>query len=630
VRAALVLPDDAFGPTARAAETLATALSAAGHEVETVAVRRTVRAPFPGHPGEPGRPRPLDEAPRPDARFDVVASLGAPDLVLPPLVDLRVFRPAPPRAGASPPRVLVAGDDPEDVAFALRVAALAPGVEVWRVGARRGDAPEPPGVRGVEPGPAEATAALLRACDALLVPRAGRGDDVPVLEAMACGLAVVAGGGARGLVEPEENGLAFPEGDAEAAAAALARVVSDAGLRARLRVGAARTAAAHDVSRAGPAAVEAFLRAAAGAGAPSHEERLGRAEAAAPTRRASEPAPAPARRGEPWIARAAAALRRAAGGAERRGGEAPAAGAAPLPAAGPGPGEPVVFAGQPRYFRSAYEDAVREGWGVEYAVRLHEKGFLDGLPDVARRTRARTCVAFDPWLLAERPAVVAALRADGVRLVAYSTEPVPHTGAARLHWDALRRLDNLRRARDAGFDLFLHHDPSSEGFLRAEGFAPLAVHPLPVSERLFFPEDAERDLDACFLGWSTPHREAFLAPLEGRFRTVHVAHGFFDEDARRLMNRSKVVVNLHAHDSQNFENRCVQALFCGRPLVSEEVSGGLLTAGADYLLARTPRELLDRVRHVVRGGEVPAPRFDRSRFLVSSLRALLAATRGGP
>jgi hypothetical protein len=250
---------------------------------------------------------------------------------------------------------------------------------------------------------------------------------------------------------------------------------------------------------------------------------------------------------------------------------------------------------------------------------------FDRLPRLVETTGARTCVVFEPWLLAARPAVVAALRVQGVRLVGYSTEPVPHTEGPRVHWDQLRRLDHLRRARDAGYDLWIHHDPASEGFLRAEGFEPLTVHPLPVSEDLFHPEDVPRDFDACFLGWSTPHREAWLSVLRGRYRSVHVAHGMFDEEARRLMNRSKLVVNLHCHDYPNFENRCIQALFCGRPLVSEALSGGYLAPGDDYLLARSPAELLAHARRVIeRGGRLPSPpKFDRSKFLVSSLRALL-------
>ena len=289
-----------------------------------------------------------------------------------------------------------------------------------------------------------------------------------------------------------------------------------------------------------------------------------------------------------------------------------------------------MFVGQPRYFRSAYEDAVRAGWGHAFEVHFGVKDLLRGLPERVAAAGARTCVVFEPWLLADRPEHAATLREASVRMVAYSTEPLPRSGAGAAHPDTLRRLENVRRARTLPWDLWIHHDPASEAVLRAEGCLPLEIHPLPVSEHLFFPEEVERDVDACFLGWSTPHREEFLARLEARVRVVHVAHGFFDEDARRLMNRSKVVLNLHAHEFENFENRCVQALFCGRPLVSEEVSGGYLQAGVDYALARTPRELTDRVAEILERGDAAAraPRFDRSRFLVASLRALLARTPG--
>lgn len=314
-----------------------------------------------------------------------------------------------------------------------------------------------------------------------------------------------------------------------------------------------------------------------------------------------------------------------------------AAGPASAPRREPAPegGEPVLFVGQPRYFRSAYEDAVQAGWGRALEVRFGGEDSLGGLPARVAATGARTCVVFEPWMLAARPEVVEALVGAGVRLVAWSTEPLPRSPGADAHPDARRRFEELRRARAVPFDLWLHHDGASEALLAGEGFAPLAIRPLPVSERLFFPEEVERDVDVCFLGWASPRRATFLAPLEARFHVVHVAHGFFDEDARRLMNRSKVVVNLHAHDFENFENRCVQALFCGRPLVSEEVSGGYLTPGADYALARTPREMVACVREILEGGGAArrAPAFDRARFLVGSSRDLLvgrAPAAGAP
>ena len=65
------------------------------------------------------------------------------------------------------------------------------------------------------------------------------------VEAMACGTPVVASrvGGLPYTVEEGQSGFLVPYGDVEALAAALARVLADDRLRARLRAGAIATAA---------------------------------------------------------------------------------------------------------------------------------------------------------------------------------------------------------------------------------------------------------------------------------------------------------------------------------------------------------------------------------------------------
>ena len=571
-------------------------------------------------------------------RAALAREFGRDALVLPTFVDGTVFSPVRGDRVGGPTRVLIDGAGSaraEAARRAIRFARRVRGVEVWHVASDGVATAEGSASRVLESVPAEALASVLRACDVMFEPTVDGLARLTVLEAMACGLVVVAGDSLEGsdLLRHEINALVVDTGNDDVCTAALERVTRDADLRSRLVAGARETAAARDRSVLGPLAIDVFLRAVGAASGPREE---GAGELAAigdllrrlprPSRTPVPPAPHPRLRG--FRAASRALVRRALSPALLRS----KAAARPRSAVecDPGVGEPVLFVGQRDYFRATYADAVRAGWGFEHCVRPSRKDGFDRLPTLVERTGARTCVVFEPWLLAAHPAVVVALRAQGVRLVGYSTEPVPRTDGPGAHWDQLRRLDNLRRARDAGYDLWIHHDPSSEGFLRAEGFEPLAVHPLPVSEDLFHPEDVPRDFDACFLGWSTPHREAYLSVLQGRYRTVHVAHGMFDEEARRLMNRSKLVVNLHCHDYPNFENRCVQALFCGRPLVSEELSGGYLAPGDDYLLARSPAELLAHARRVIeRGGGLRFhPRFDRSKFLVSSLRALLRGTPG--
>jgi glycosyltransferase involved in cell wall biosynthesis len=81
---------------------------------------------------------------------------------------------------------------------------------------------------------------LLAACDVFALPSLYEGSSLAVLEAMAARRAVIASaiGGTDELIEDGRDGLLVPPGDPEALAAALARLLNDAELRARLAANA--------------------------------------------------------------------------------------------------------------------------------------------------------------------------------------------------------------------------------------------------------------------------------------------------------------------------------------------------------------------------------------------------------
>jgi len=112
----------------------------------------------------------------------------------------------------------IAGEGPERGALEGRAAALGVVPRVRFLG-RRDD-----------------KADLLAACDLLVLPSRREGLGVAALEAMACGRAVVASrvGGLADAVVDERTGLLVPPDDPDALAVALARLVRDASLRARL------------------------------------------------------------------------------------------------------------------------------------------------------------------------------------------------------------------------------------------------------------------------------------------------------------------------------------------------------------------------------------------------------------
>ncbi|PZN11007.1 MAG: glycosyltransferase family 4 protein [Bacillota bacterium] len=98
--------------------------------------------------------------------------------------------------------------------------------------------------------PAEVAAAMA-AADVFVLPSLDEGLGLVVLEALACGVPVVASrvGGIPEIVQDGDFGLLVPPGDVNALAGAIRRVLEDASFRERARQYGPRVAAAHDLRR---------------------------------------------------------------------------------------------------------------------------------------------------------------------------------------------------------------------------------------------------------------------------------------------------------------------------------------------------------------------------------------------
>jgi len=291
---------------------------------------------------------------------------------------------------------------------------------------------------------------------------------------------------------------------------------------------------------------------------------------------------------------------------------------------------PIVFAAQPEYYRSVYYDLTSTGEHFEFPYTSADWSALRRLPQFMREKGAKTCFIFRPEWLAPFPETFRELKDQGVTVIGYSSEPVPQDGAEP-HPDQLRRLDQLKKALAIDYDLIIHYDASSLEFLKRIGFKRLIANPLPVSRKLFFPEERAKEFDVCFLGKSTPHREQMLLPLKMRYATIHVAHGLRDEEARILMNRSKLVLNIHNENYLNFENRVVQALFCQRPILSELLSGNLLLPDRDYIPVYSPNDLCNKVTELLHSGSTPVESgADLSNFTIEKLMDRINASQMVP
>ncbi|MCC6454897.1 MAG: glycosyltransferase family 1 protein [Caldilineaceae bacterium] len=83
-------------------------------------------------------------------------------------------------------------------------------------------------------------------------------------------------------------------------------------------------------------------------------------------------------------------------------------------------------------------------------------------------------------------------------------------------------------------------------------------------------EGLEQDIDVLFVGTLTPRRELLLAELQRDF-SVTVASAFAQEMAT-LVNRAKIVLNLHAEEYLDTETRVYETLACGGFLITEPLS----------------------------------------------------------
>jgi glycosyltransferase involved in cell wall biosynthesis len=173
-------------------------------------------------------------------------------------VDRALFHRVPAAVTTSRPRVLMLHHEyawkgvADGLAAVGRVKPRVPGLTLVGFGVKPPREAVPYDEFHVNP-PQEALAGLYSGSDIYLCPSWDEGLGMPPMEAMACGAALVTydNGGCRDYAIDGETALVAPRRDVDALARALARMASDAPLRARLAAaGHARVTTAFDWERA--------------------------------------------------------------------------------------------------------------------------------------------------------------------------------------------------------------------------------------------------------------------------------------------------------------------------------------------------------------------------------------------
>ncbi|MBI5835048.1 MAG: glycosyltransferase family 1 protein [Armatimonadetes bacterium] len=174
--------------------------------------------------------------------------------------------------------------------------------------------------------------------------------------------------------------------------------------------------------------------------------------------------------------------------------------------------------------------------------------------------------------------LVAALRAT---TVLYSPEVLPTLAATDPH--AEKRYAEYCEAADA-YDHVILHDAHALEFLLDRGHRNLtAVVPLPYSPTFHRDLGLERDIDLLFVGNVSQHRTEWIRAIEAGGVKVTAAQAWGD-DYIQLLNRAKLVLNLHFTALPNTELRVVEAMACGAVVVTEPLTPGSELARDDLLL----------------------------------------------
>lgn len=153
------------------------------------------------------------------------------------------------------------------------------------------------------------------------------------------------------------------------------------------------------------------------------------------------------------------------------------------------------------------------------------------------------------------------------RTVLYSPEILPTL--TQTHPHAAQRYAELSPLAPA-FDDVVLHDAHPLEYLRARGHQNVrGVVLLPYNPHRLRDRGLRRDQDIVFVGSASEHRERWLAHLREAGLEVAWPQAWGEEFVT-VLNRAKIILNLHFTPLPNTELRIVEALACGAFVVSEQ------------------------------------------------------------
>lgn len=135
-----------------------------------------------------------------------------------------------------------------------------------------------------------------------------------------------------------------------------------------------------------------------------------------------------------------------------------------------------------------------------------------------------------------------------------------------------------------------------------------------------------RDIDVLFIGTITPRRQALLAQLQDSLPlTVARAYG---QEMIALMNRAKVILNIHGEAHLDTETRIYEALACGGFVITERLSTeSPFTSGQHLIEVDSLDEMISQTRHYLSSPQARSNIAQAGHVLVNAEHTITARAR---
>lgn len=113
----------------------------------------------------------------------------------------------------------------------------------------------------------------------------------------------------------------------------------------------------------------------------------------------------------------------------------------------------------------------------------------------------------------------------------------------------------------------------------------------------------EKNIDVLFVGALTDRRKKILAKLNQHISVTHL--NVFGSDFYKMIQRSKIILNLHGSDYLDTETRIFEALACGGFVITETLAGeSPFQSGIHLVESKTINGLIENIQYYLDLGKL--------------------------